>query len=80
MCLVLYFFFTLHSSLTADSEESSNIHKRHQLVTGRYWFLLQGGMYVLQLMDYYSAGFCVLVIAIIECFVINWIYGQYDQW
>ena len=32
-------------------------------------------MYVLQLMDYYSAGFCVLIIAIIECFVVNWIYG-----
>jgi len=38
--------------------------------------MLQGGMYVLQLMDYYSAGFCVLIIAIIECFVINWLYGK----
>ncbi|ESN96006.1 hypothetical protein HELRODRAFT_189063 [Helobdella robusta] len=36
----------------------------------------QGGMYVLQLMDQYSAGFCVLVIAIVECLVINWIYGD----
>lgn len=36
---------------------------------------VQGGMYVLQLMDHYSAGFCVLIIAIVECFVINWIYG-----
>ncbi|ELT89984.1 hypothetical protein CAPTEDRAFT_82183, partial [Capitella teleta] len=36
----------------------------------------QGGMWVLQLMDHYSAGFCVLVIAIVECMVINWIYGQ----
>jgi solute carrier family 6 amino acid transporter-like protein 5/7/9/14 len=35
----------------------------------------QGGMYVLQLMDHYSAGFCVLVIAVVECFVINWVYG-----
>ena len=33
-------------------------------------------MYVLQLMDHYSAGFCVLVIAIIECIVISWIYGR----
>jgi len=47
-----------------------------QLVTDGCWLLLQGGMYVLQLMDYYSAGFCVLVIAILECLVINWIYGQ----
>lgn len=35
----------------------------------------QGGMYVLSLMDHYSAGFCVLVIAIFECVCINWIYG-----
>lgn len=33
-------------------------------------------MWVLQLMDHYSAGFCVLVIAVVECVVINWIYGQ----
>lgn len=36
----------------------------------------QGGMYVLQLMDHYSAGFCVLIIAISECVAINWIYGD----
>eukprot|EP00920_Eleutheroschizon_duboscqi_P002841 GHVT01006633.1.p1 GENE.GHVT01006633.1~~GHVT01006633.1.p1 ORF type:complete len:554 (+),score=1.71 GHVT01006633.1:27-1664(+) len=35
----------------------------------------QGGMYVLQLMDHYSASFSVLIIACTECFVINWIYG-----
>jgi solute carrier family 6 amino acid transporter-like protein 5/7/9/14 len=33
-------------------------------------------MYVLQLMDWYSASFSVLIIAIIECVVINWIYGN----
>ena len=36
----------------------------------------QGGMYVLQLMDWYSASFSVLIIAMIECIVINWIYGR----
>jgi SNF family Na+-dependent transporter len=36
----------------------------------------QGGMYVLQLMDWYAASFCVLVIAIVECVAINWIYGN----
>jgi len=35
----------------------------------------QSGMYVLQLMDHYSARFSVLIIAVVECFVINWIYG-----
>jgi len=36
----------------------------------------QGGMYVLQLMDWYSASFSVLIIAMIECIVINWIYDR----
>ena len=33
-------------------------------------------MYVLELMDHYSAGLNVLIIAVIECVVINWIYGM----
>jgi len=37
---------------------------------------MQGGMYVLQLMDHYSAGFGVLVIAIVECVAVSWIYGR----
>ncbi|KAK2142031.1 hypothetical protein LSH36_1002g00015 [Paralvinella palmiformis] len=37
-------------------------------------WLFQGGMHVLQLMDHYAAGFCVLIIAVVECVVINWIY------
>jgi solute carrier family 6 amino acid transporter-like protein 5/7/9/14 len=39
----------------------------------------QGGMYVLQLMDWYAAGFCVIVIAIFECTVISWIYGSHTE-
>ncbi len=34
-------------------------------------------MYVLQLMDWYSASFSVLFIAVVECIVINWIYSEY---
>jgi len=33
-------------------------------------------MYVLQLMDHYSAGFGVLIIAIVECVAVSWIYGR----
>ena len=40
------------------------------------WLRRQGGMYVLQLMDHYSAGFSVLVIAVTECLCINWFYGK----
>ena len=30
---------------------------------------------MLQLMDHYSAGFGVLIIAIVECVAVSWIYG-----
>ena len=43
---------------------------------GDFNAFFQGGMYVLQLMDWYSASFSVLIIAMIECIVINWIYGR----
>ena len=35
-------------------------------------------MYVLQLMDWYSASFSVLFIAVVECIVINHVYSKYD--
>ncbi|KAH9491471.1 Sodium- and chloride-dependent glycine transporter 1 [Bulinus truncatus] len=35
----------------------------------------EGGMYVLQLMDTYSASFAVFIMAILECLIIGWIYG-----
>ncbi|XP_059149953.1 sodium- and chloride-dependent glycine transporter 1-like isoform X2 [Physella acuta] len=35
----------------------------------------EGGMYVLQLMDTYSASWAVFIMAILECFILAWIYG-----
>ncbi|NP_001191659.1 putative neurotransmitter transporter [Aplysia californica] len=35
----------------------------------------EGGMYVFQLFDYYSASRIVLLVAAIECFVVGYIYG-----
>jgi len=32
-------------------------------------------MYILQLLDHYSTGFGVLVIAMLECIAIGWVYG-----
>ena len=34
-------------------------------------------MYVLQLMDWYSASFSVLFIAVVECIVINHVYSKF---
>ncbi|XP_066287463.1 sodium- and chloride-dependent glycine transporter 2-like [Branchiostoma lanceolatum] len=35
----------------------------------------QGGFYLLQLMDNYSGTFSLLVVAIVECVVVGWVYG-----
>ena len=36
----------------------------------------QGGMYVFQLFDYYSASRIVMVVATIECLVVAYVYGK----
>lgn len=38
--------------------------------------LLQGGMYVFQLFDYYSGSRIILIVALFECIVVAWIYGE----
>ena len=38
--------------------------------------LLQGGIYYLQVMDWYSSTFSLMIISFAECMVIAWIYGK----
>lgn len=39
--------------------------------------LLQGGMYIFQLFDYYAAsGTCLLFLAIFEVICVGWVYGK----
>jgi hypothetical protein len=40
------------------------------------YLALQGGNYVLTLMDVYGGGIAVLFIAIAECISLLWIYGK----
>ena len=39
-------------------------------------FQIQGGIYVFQLLDWYSATFSLMVISLLECVVVTWIYGR----
>lgn len=38
----------------------------------------QGGMYVFQLFDYYSASRIVLVVAFFECITVAFVYGMFE--
>ena len=39
------------------------------------WLVLQGGMYVFQLFDYYSGSRILLLVAFFMCVAVGWIYG-----
>jgi len=39
-------------------------------------FILQGGMYVLQLMNNYAASYTTLIIGLTECIALSWVYGK----
>ncbi|XP_067685248.1 sodium- and chloride-dependent glycine transporter 2-like [Haliotis asinina] len=38
-------------------------------------YATNGGIYLLQLLDWYNSSFSILLIGCLECIVINWIYG-----
>ena len=38
--------------------------------------MFQGGMYIFQILDWYAAAFSVMVIAMLECLVCAWVYGE----
>ena len=39
-------------------------------------YLLQAGMYILQLMDSYAPSYGLLVVGLCECLVIAYVYGE----
>ncbi|XP_014668396.1 PREDICTED: sodium- and chloride-dependent glycine transporter 1-like [Priapulus caudatus] len=75
-------FETMTSSLIDEFPQL--LRNRKMLFTGFMCFIeflfgipciMNGGMYVLQLMDWYCAAFALMFISLIECIVIGWVYG-----
>ncbi|XP_052076409.1 sodium- and chloride-dependent glycine transporter 2-like [Mytilus californianus] len=78
-------FETITSALTDEFPQL--LRKRKMLVTAGVCFLglvldipliMQGGIYILQIVDWYCGLFTPMLVAVIECIVIGWIYGT-DQ-
>lgn len=40
---------------------------------------VQGGMYVLQMLDNFNSSFPMLAVAILECLTFAWFYGTYNR-
>ncbi|XP_070554260.1 sodium- and chloride-dependent glycine transporter 1-like [Ptychodera flava] len=81
-------FVMMETLITGLMDELSSMGsklRKHKtkitLATCIVWFLLglpmvtRGGMYVLQLMDWYAAGFSLCFVGLMECIVISYVYG-----
>ncbi|KAK2183055.1 hypothetical protein NP493_325g02070 [Ridgeia piscesae] len=69
---------------SAFVDEYAWVKDRKVMVTGALCFaefiigipcVTQGGIYVLQVLDWYSSTFSLMIIAFTECVIIGWIYG-----
>ncbi|GIX89489.1 sodium- and chloride-dependent glycine transporter 2 [Caerostris extrusa] len=78
-------FGMFETTISAFVDEfPSVLKKRKTLFTGFLCFVMfllglpcvtEGGMYVLQLMDWYSAAFSLMIISLLELICISWVYG-----
>ncbi|GFR33859.1 sodium- and chloride-dependent glycine transporter 2 [Trichonephila clavata] len=77
-------FGMFETTISAFVDEYPALKKHKVLFTGCLCFLMfllglpcttAGGMYILQLMDWYSAAFSLMVISLLELICISWVYG-----
>ncbi|CAH1777693.1 unnamed protein product [Owenia fusiformis] len=77
--------FTLVQSIAVSVVDEFNLSSRKVLVTAILCIvefvlglpmIMQGGMYVLQVMDWYAVTFVIMIVAFTECVAVAWIYGM----
>ncbi|GFY59060.1 sodium- and chloride-dependent glycine transporter 2 [Trichonephila inaurata madagascariensis] len=77
-------FGMFETTISAFLDEYPVLKKHKILFKGTLCFVMfllglpcitEGGMYVLQLMDWYSAAFSLMVISLMELICISWVYG-----
>lgn len=89
---MVYFLFVIylhveqlqHLSFQLNSQyrlQGDSVHMLWLPVHAPYFlmqlsFLLQGGMYVFQLLDYYACnGACIVFICVFQCLAVAWVFG-----
>ncbi|KAF2894050.1 hypothetical protein ILUMI_12120, partial [Ignelater luminosus] len=77
-------FVQIEAIISSVIDEYPFLMKRKQLVAfascfimflGSILFVTNGGMYLLQLFDWYAASISVILICLVEVFIVGWTYG-----
>ncbi|XP_069698614.1 sodium- and chloride-dependent glycine transporter 1 isoform X2 [Periplaneta americana] len=77
-------FVQIEALISGVTDEYPKLRKHKQLVTALSCFLMflgslscitNGGMYVVQLLDWYAASISVILICLVEVVIVGWIYG-----
>ena len=64
---------------TGNSYQVYNIHKYHELaviIFKKSDLIFQGGIYVLNLFNWYTASYSLMILGLVQLVMISWIYGK----